>query len=87
LFEHSTDDLDECLHYDILCSKECHGKCRFYEAAKVDMNQVSESTELQNKKNQKTISSTVSLVKAIFEEVIPAIDIHKRIAARDLEEK
>jgi hypothetical protein len=22
LFEHSTDDLDECLHYDILYSKE-----------------------------------------------------------------
>jgi hypothetical protein len=51
------------------------------------MNQVSESTELQNKKHQKTISSTVSLVKAIFEEVSPAINIHKRIATQDLEEK
>jgi hypothetical protein len=51
------------------------------------MNQVSESTKLQNKKHQKTISSTVSLVKAIFEEVLPAIDIHKRIADWDLEEK
>jgi hypothetical protein len=87
LFEHSTDDLDECLHYDILCSKERWGKYRFYKAVKVDMNQVSESTKLQNKKHQKTISSTVSLVKAIFGEALPAIDIHKRIAARDLEEK
>ncbi len=87
MFEHSTDDLDECLHYDILCSKERCGKYRFYKAVKVDMNQVSESTELQNKKHQNTISSTVSLVKAIFEEVLPAIDIHKRIAARDLDEK
>ncbi len=86
-FEHSTDDLDECLHYDILCSKEHHGKYRFYEAVKNDMNQVSESTKLQNKKHQKTISSTVSLVKVIFEEALPAIDIHKRIAAQDLEEK
>jgi hypothetical protein len=87
LFEHSTDDLDECLHYDILCSKERCGEYRFYEAVKVDMNQVSKSTKLQNKKHQKTISSTVSLVKAIFEEILPAIDIHKWIAARDLEEK
>jgi hypothetical protein len=87
LFEHSTDDLDECLHYDILCSKERCGKYRFYEAVKVDMNQVSESTKLQNKKHQKTISSTVSLVKAIFEEVLPAIDICKQRAAWDLEEK
>jgi hypothetical protein len=52
-FEHSTDDLDECLHYDILCSKECCGKYRFYEAVKGDMNQVSESTKLQNKKHKK----------------------------------
>jgi hypothetical protein len=81
LFEHSTDDLDKCLHYDILCSKECCCKYRFYKAVKVDMNQVSKSTKLQNKKHQKTISSTVSLVKAIFEEVLPAIDIHKQIAA------
>jgi hypothetical protein len=51
------------------------------------MNQVSESTKLQNKKHQKTISSTVSLVKAIFEEDIPAIDIHKWIATQDLDEK
>ncbi len=87
LFEHSIDDLDECLHYDILCSKERCGKYRFYKAVKVDMNQVSESTKLQNKKHQKKISNTVSLVKAIFEEVLPAIDIHKRITARDLEEK
>ena len=40
LFEHSTDDLDKCLHYDILCSKECCCKYRFYKAVKVDMNQV-----------------------------------------------
>jgi hypothetical protein len=40
LFEHSTDDLDECLHYDILCSKEHRGEYRFYKAVKVDMNQV-----------------------------------------------
>jgi hypothetical protein len=52
-FEHSTDDLYECLHYDILCSKERCGKYRFYETVKVDMNQVSKSTELQNKKHQK----------------------------------
>jgi hypothetical protein len=51
------------------------------------MNQVSKSTKLQNKKHQKTISSTVSLVKAIFEEVLPVIDIHKRIADQDLEER
>jgi hypothetical protein len=49
LFEHSTDDLDECLHYDILCSKERRGEYRFNKAIKVDMNQVSESTKLQNK--------------------------------------
>ncbi len=53
LFEHSTNNLDECLHYDILCSKECRGKYRFYEAVKVDMNQVSKSMELQSKKNKK----------------------------------
>jgi hypothetical protein len=87
LFEHSIDDLNKCLNNDILCSKERRGKYRFYEAVKVDMNQVFKSTKLQNKKHQKTKSSTVSLVKAIFEEVLPAIDIHKRIAARDLEEK
>jgi hypothetical protein len=52
-FEHSTDDLDECLYYDIMCSKERCGEYRFYEAVKVDMNQVSESSELQNKKHQK----------------------------------
>jgi hypothetical protein len=86
-FEHSTDDLDECLHHDILCSKEHCGKYRFYKAVKVDMNQASKSTKLQNKKHQKTISSTVSLVKAIFEEVLPAIDIHKHVATQDLEEK
>jgi hypothetical protein len=51
------------------------------------MNQASKSTKFQNKKHQKTISSTFSLVKAIFEEVLPAIDIHKRIAAWDLDEK
>ncbi len=51
------------------------------------MNQVSESTKLQTKKHQKTISSIVSLVKAIFEEVLPTIDIHKWIATWDLEEK
>ncbi len=51
------------------------------------MNQASKSTKFQNKKHQKTISSTVSLVKAIFKEVLPAIDIHKRIAVQDLEEK
>jgi hypothetical protein len=50
-------------------------------------NQASKSTEFQNKKHQKTISSTVYLVKAIFKEVLPAIDIHKRIAAQYLEEK
>jgi hypothetical protein len=87
LFEHSTDDLDDCLHYDFLCSKERRGEYRFLEAVKVDMNQASKSTKFQNKKHQKTISSTVSLVKAIFEEVLPAIDIHKWIAAQDLEEK
>ncbi len=53
LFEHSTVDLDECLHYDFLCSKERHGEYRFLEAVKVDMNQASESTEFQNKKHQK----------------------------------
>jgi hypothetical protein len=41
LFEHSADDLDECLHYDILRSKEWRGKYRFFEAVKVAMNQVS----------------------------------------------
>ncbi len=51
------------------------------------MNQVSDSTKLHNKKHQKTISSTVSFAKAIFEEVLPAIEIHKRISARDLEKK
>ncbi len=85
--EHSTDDLDECLYYDILCSKEHHGKYRFYKAVKVGINQVSESNKFINKKHQKTTSSTVSRVKAIFEEVLPAIDIHKRIAARDLYKK
>jgi hypothetical protein len=86
-FEHSTDDLDECLHYNFLCSKERRGKYRFLEAVKVDMNQASKSTKFQNEKHQKTISSTVSLVKAIFFEVLPASDIHKWIAAQDLEEK
>jgi hypothetical protein len=87
LFEHSTDDLDVCLHYNFLCSKERRGKYRFLEAVKVGMNQASKSTEFQNKTHQKTTSSTVSLVKAIFKEVLPAIDIHKQIAAQDLEEK
>jgi hypothetical protein len=59
-FEHSTDDLDECLHYDILCSTECHGKYRFYKAVKVDMNQVSKSTKLQNKKYQKQYQALFS---------------------------
>jgi hypothetical protein len=36
LFEHSTYDLDECLHYNFLCFKEHRGKYRFLEAVKVD---------------------------------------------------
>jgi hypothetical protein len=51
-FQHSTDDFDECLHYDFLCSKEHRGKYRFLEAVKVDMHQASKSTNFQNKKHQ-----------------------------------
>jgi hypothetical protein len=52
-FEHSTGDLDECLHYNFLCYKEHCGEYRFLEAVTVDMNQASESTEFQNKKHKK----------------------------------
>ena len=42
-FEISTDNVDECLYHDIVCTDEHRGEYRFYKAVKVDMNQVSES--------------------------------------------
>jgi hypothetical protein len=63
LFQHSTDDLNDLLHYDFLCSKERCGEYRFLEAVKGNMHQTSKSTKFQNKKHQKLYQALFLLQK------------------------
>ena len=46
-----------------------------------------QNQKLKNKHHQKTISTSVSLVKAIFEETVLAFDIHKHSADQNHEDR
>jgi hypothetical protein len=72
-FENSLDRTDDVLHYPYLCSDKRFGEYNFCEAEKVNLS-IQCSTQTKEQNLERCVSSTMHLVKVLFEELRPAID-------------
>ncbi len=91
-YEIAKDDVDEQFHSKNSCTNhDCRiGEYCYCEAAKVDLAEPedkSEKNHFQKKKNQlsSTLSSTVCLLCALFEDLGCTIELHEKIANEDTE--
>ncbi len=92
IYEIAEDDADELFHSKNSCTNH---DCRireyyFCEATKVDLAELEDKCQknyFQKKKNQlsSTLSSTVCLLCALFEDLGCAIELHKKIANENTE--
>ncbi len=92
IYEIAKDDVDELFHSKNSCTNhDCRiGKYCFCEATKVDLAESDDKCQknhFQKKKNQlsSTLSSTVCLLCALFEDLGCAIELHEKIANEDTE--
>jgi hypothetical protein len=92
IYEIAKDDVDELFHSKNSCTNhDCRiGEYYFCEATKVGLAESEHKCQtncFQKKKNQlsSTLSSTVCLRCALFEDLGCAIELHKKIANEDIE--
>ncbi len=89
IYEISEDDADELFHSKNSCTNhDCRiGEYCFCEAIRVDLAELEDKRQknhFQKKKNQysRTLSSTVCLLRALFEDLGCAIELHEKIVNR-----
>ncbi len=92
IYEIAKDDADELFHSKNCCTNhDCRiGEYCFCEATKVDLAESEDKRQknyFQKKKNQlsSTLSSTVCLLSALFEDLGCAIELNEKIANEDTE--
>jgi hypothetical protein len=65
--------MDDVLYYPYFCSDKQFGEYNFCEVVKVDLS-IQRSPQTKEQHYERYVSTSISLVKVLFEELHPAID-------------
>jgi hypothetical protein len=85
-FKESLDRNDDVLHGPYFCTNVCYSEFEFCEAVKVDVLNI-RAQQTKERNHKKNISTTMSLVKVLCEDINLAINVHKKSKYEQLQVK